>query len=86
MDEIVELCLVHEQIVSQCKAIEVDVAKPSISQTVNKRHVRNQDANQCTRCVIPSHLSNTKECLGRSLITSLDEFVLDLEINTEPLR
>lgn len=68
LDEIIELCQVHEQIGTQSTAMNVATSGPSTSSgTVNKIGIQqktqfNPRFNQCLRCGRPGHAGNIKVC------------------------
>lgn len=68
LDEVLELCQIHEQIGSQSKAMDSTGAGPSTSFAVNKIHSDRKPSNtQCTRCGKFNHPGNGQECPAKNV-------------------
>lgn len=65
LDEIIEVCNVHEQIGNQSKAMDSITAGPSTSFAINKIQSSNKNnSNQCTRCGKFRHLNKDCPAIG----------------------
>ena len=68
LNEIIELCQVHEQIRNQSKTMNITDNESSTSSTpVNKMSLqKNNTHERCTRCGSQDHLANASDCPARN--------------------